>query len=547
MEKLDRRQFLAELGLGAIGIGIGLRPALASTDARPAPRVTTLAGVVEGVWSGKVRVFKGVPYGVDTRTTRFLPPQPVAPWTDVKACKDWAPRAPQQAPDPVSAGFNILEDAPVHYHLPPDLGPQSEDCLHLNLWAPGGHGKHPVLVYFHGPAYNNGTVNTVLFDGTRLAARGDVVVVTVNHRLNAFGFLELAELAGDAYRESGNVGMLDLVLALRWVRDNIAGFGGDPGNVTIFGQSGGGSKCATLMAMPAAHGLFQRVWTMSGQQVTVAPIEKAANRAKAALAAMGVAGPVTREVLDGLTVDQILTGARATGGWMPVKDGAVLQRDPFEPDAAPESAAIPMVLGGTRDEAMAASAWRLGGMTWEQLPAELTQQLAAVLGPLTTAQVIARYRAIYPSYRPVDVYVASIAALRAWPGIVIEAERRAVSSPGKTWVYQMDFGTPTAEGRAPLTLDAAFLFDNLALVPGMIGAHEAEIAAAQPLASQMADSLIAFARTGDPNCKGLPKWPSYDLKDRQTMVFDRATQVVSDPRSEERQLAAREHYRQPGT
>jgi para-nitrobenzyl esterase len=147
----------------------------------------------------------------------------------------------------------------------------------------------------------------------------------------------------------------------------------------------------------------------------------------------------------------------------------------------------------------------------------------------------------------VDVYVASIAALRAWPGIVIEAERRAVSSPGKTWVYQMDFGTPTAEGRAPLTLDAAFLFDNLALVPGMIGAHEAEIAAAQPLASQMADSLIAFARTGDPNCKGLPKWPSYDLKDRQTMVFDRATQVVSDPRSEERQLAAREHYRQPGT
>jgi para-nitrobenzyl esterase len=341
--------------------------------------------------------------------------------------------------------------------------------------------------------------------------------------------------------------MLDLVLALEWVRDNVAEFGGDAGRVTIFGQSGGGAKCATLMAMPAAKGLFHRVLTMSGQQVWAAPMEKATRRAKSALAAMGITGPVTPDALNALTMEQIQMGARTTSDWLPVKDDVVLLRDPFSPDAPPQLAGIPMILGNTKDEVMGSSAWRLTGLTWGTLPAELTKALAAFLGPLTTVQVIAKYRELYPSYQPVDVYVAAVAAIRSWPGQVIEAERRAVSSPDKTWVYQMDFGSPTADGRAPHTLDLAFVFDNLAVSPGMVGDEPAQIRAAQPLAAQMAGMLIAFARTGDPNFKGIPKWPCYGLERRETMLFDRVSKVVSDPRGAERVFAEGAHYRQPGT
>jgi len=546
---MNRRQLI--LGSLSSAAAIATHPNLAASA--PPPDATTTGGRIAGSRNDGIFTFKAIPYGADTRQTRFLPPQKVSPWTDVKPCLEWPPRAPQQAPDrprPNPANrVNAAEGSPIHYHLPPDEGIQSEDCLYLNVWTPGlrDHRRRPVLVYFHGGAYNNGTVNAALYDGTRLARRGDAVVVTVNHRLNAFGYLELSELAGEAYRDSGNVGMLDLILSLEWVRDNISEFGGDPTRVTIFGQSGGGAKCASLMAMPAAKGLFHRVLTMSGQQVWAAPLAKATLRAKAALAAMGIAGPVTPESLNALTTEQIQAGARTTTAWLPVKDGAALPRDPFDPDAPSQSAAIPMILGNTKDEVMAAGAWRLANLTWETLPAALTPALAEFLGPLTTTQVIAQYRSLYPTYRPVDVYVASVAAIRSWPGQVIEAELRAVSSPGNTWVYQLDYGSPTADGRAPHTLDLAFVFDNCALSPGMIGSSAADIASAQPLADQMSGMLLAFARTGDPNFKGIPHWPPYGLRDRETMLFDRTSKVAADPRAGERRFALGAHYRQPGT
>jgi para-nitrobenzyl esterase len=518
------------------------------------PQATTTNGLVSGTRNGNIAVFKGIPYGADTRQTRFLPPQKPAPWTNIKPCVAWPPRAPQQAPErkrasEIAKGFNALEDAPTHYHLPADEGIQSEDCLFLNVWTPGVRDRRhrPVLVYLHGGAYNNGTVNAELYDGTRLARRGDAVIVTVNHRLNAFGFLELAEILGPAYKDSGNVGMLDLILSLEWVRDNIREFGGDPTRVTIFGQSGGGAKCATLMAMPAAKGLFHRVLTMSGQQVWAAPLDKATHRAKEALAAMGLATPITPEAIAALTTEQIQAGARTTNAWLPVKDDSVLLRDPFAPDAPPQSASIPMILGNTKDEVMAASAWRLADLTWDALPAVLTKALAEFLGPLTTAQVIAKYRELYPAYKPVDVYVAAVAAIRSWPGQVIEAEHRAATSPTNTWVYQMDYPTPTADGRSPHTLDLAFVFDNAELSPGMVGSSPADVTAAQPLATQMSSMLLAFASTGNPNTRSIPHWPPYSLATRDTMLFDRTTRVVSDPRGAERRFAAEAHYRQPGT
>jgi para-nitrobenzyl esterase len=559
---MNRRRVLQGAGVGAAALA--LRPvAFAGGTFEPmAPVAKTASGMVSGYWSRKVMAFKGIPYGADTRTTRFQAPKPVEAWTGVKECTAWAPRAPQQnpdrKPDPAAAGFELMEGAPVHYHLPPDEGPQSEDCLHVNVWTQGlkDGKKRPVLFYIHGGAYNNGTVNAALYDGTRLAERGDVVVVTVNHRLNAFGYLYLDGLPGlaERYRGSGNVGMLDLVLALHWVRTNIAEFGGDADRVTIFGQSGGGAKCATLMAMPAAVGLFHRVLTMSGQQVTAVGKAQSTKKTQMAVAAMGVTGEVTAAALDALTMEQIQAGSRTTGNWLPVKDDVVLLRDPFDPDAPAMSNTVPMILGNTKDEVMGSTAWQRVDLTWETLPDELGKAVQPFRGAYTVDQIIKAYREWYPAYTPVDVYVASIAAFRSWPGQVIEAERRASNpeSAKRTWVYQMNFGTPTADGRAPHTEDIAFVFDNLELSPGVVGASEKEMAAAQPLATMMSSMLIAYAKTGDPNGPeaakaGMPKWPVYGLKDRETMMFDRVTKVVSDPRGQERRMMVGARYRQPGT
>ncbi len=562
---VDRRRVLRGMGVGVAAAGLRARGW--GAFAGPAvPTASVWGGEISGYRCGtanRIAAFKGIPYGLNTRKTRFQAPKRTeGGWDNVLICTEWSTRAPQQSadrakPNPVNVGLDAMlsttPGAPVHYHLPPDEGAQSEDCLHVNVWTPGmrDRKRRAVLFYIHGGAYNNGTVNAELYDGTRLAERGDVVVVTVNHRLNAFGYLYLAGMAGlgDKYKDSGNVGMLDLVLALEWVKENIAEFGGDADRVTIFGQSGGGAKCATLMAMAAAKGLFHRVWTMSGQQVWAIPKAKATKNAEVALVAMGISGEVTEAALEGLTVAQIQAGARTTGNWLPVKDDVVLKRDPFQPNSPPMSDGVPMVLGNTKDEIMGSTAWRLAGLTWETLPAELQKAIMQFQGPYSVDAIVGAYRKWYPGYTPVDVYVAAMAAFRSWPGQVIEAERRASSAEAatKTWVYQMDWGSPTSDGRAPHTVDLAFVFDNVRLSPGMVGDSEAEVKAAQPLATMMSAALIAFAKAGDPNTAGVPKWPVYGLKDRETMLFNTVSKVVSDPRGEERRMMAGARYRQPGT
>ncbi|MGB9290716.1 MAG: carboxylesterase family protein, partial [Terracidiphilus sp.] len=427
-------------------------------------------------------------------------------------------------------------------------GEQSEDCLHLNVFTPGlrDHRKRPVLVYFHGGAYNNGSVNSALYDGKRLCHRGDVVVVTVNHRLNAFGFLYLAGIDPKAYPDSGNVGMLDLVLALKWVGNNIAEFGGDPSRVLIFGQSGGGAKCATLMAMPAAHGLFHRVMTMSGQQVKGASIEIATRRTDMMLGKLGI----TKANLGDLKTipwEQIQAAAVATSSdWLPIVDGVVLSRDPFTPDAPPLSEDVPMILGNTHDETAVPVR---GTLTWDDAPAALRNAVAIYLGPYSAEEVVAKYRTIYPDKSPIDLVVAAATAFRAWPGQVMEAERRASNpkSQRHTWVYQMNWHRNAPGARAMHTIDIPFMFDNLAAAPGQIGSTPEELAAAQPLADTMSGMLINYASTGDPNHSGLPFWPTYDLKARNAMIWDNPPQIVSDPRGEERRYAAGSPYRQPGT
>lgn len=553
---MNRRDFLKCATTAALTTSAG--KVLGQSESHPIVRTTS--GAVRGQVRDGIAFFLGIPYGADTRQTRFQPPILPKPWSYVRDAFVWGDRAPQLTGNGMTSRAGQRSDTDT-YRLPADEGAASEDCLHLNVWTPSpnsrGHQRRPVLFYIHGGAYNGGTVNSALYDGTRLCKRGDVVVVTVNHRLNAFGFLYLAGVTHDpVYADSGNAGMLDLVLALRWVKDNIAAFGGDPTRVTIFGQSGGGAKCATLMAMPSAHGLFHRVMTMSGQQVTAAPQSIATARARDFLTKLGfseISGEDLRSSLDKVSLEHLQAAARVSSAWLPVVDGRALPRDPFSPDAPPLSDDVPMILGNTHDETrglIGGSQPALFSLTWDDVPSALQKSVGAFLGEVKPQEVVDHYREWYPQYSPSDVFFAAATAFRSWPGQVIEAERRA-SSPAqkRTWVYQMDWSSPVAGGRfgAPHTVDIPFFFDNLALAPGMIGATPEDIQHAQPLATAMSQTLIMYARNGDPNHPDLPHWPAYELTQRPTMIWNLPPHIVNDPRRNERELAARAHYRQPGT
>lgn len=525
-----RRTVLRHLAIGSGAVtAASLFPAVLAGRASDAPVATTLSGRVRGVTQGGVHAFKGVPYGGDSASFRFLPPRPPEPWSGVRDALDLGPTAPQQTR--------------------PDV-PLSEDCLRLHVWTPGLRDgrKRPVMVWFHGGAYSSGSSNSPYNDGARLARRGDVVVVAVNHRLNAFGFLYLAEIGGDAYADSGNVGMLDLVLALAWVRDNIAEFGGDSGNVMIFGQSGGGAKCATLMAMPAARGLFHKVATHSGQQITGSRTSTATRHARQLLDALGLTAGRLHE-LTTLPMEQIVKVHRVPDYLGPVTDGRSLPRDPFDPDAPPLSADIPMILGNTKDETrnlIGRADPSLFELTWETLQPVLEKH-SPFMGDLDRGQVIAAYRRMYPHYSPSDIFFASTTASRSWRGQVIEADRRAAQPPGSapTWVFQFDWASPVDGGKwgAPHGIDVPIVFDNVALAPDVVGRGPE----AQRVADQMAEAWVAFARTGNPNTPAIPEWPAFDLTRRATMVFDVVSKVVDDPRGDERRLFAPVPYVQPGT
>ena len=510
---------------------------------------------------------------MDTAKTRFAAPRPTERWMSVLPCTEWGPRAPQTVgARPEYESAKAREEAAMRpgYHLPPDEGVQSEDCLHVNVWTPGlrDKKKRPVMFYIHGGAFANGTANAALYDGTRLAMRGDVVVVTVNHRLNSFGYMYLAEaLPGQGFEDSGNAGQLDLVLALEWVRDNIAEFGGDPHRVMIFGQSGGGAKCATLMAMPQAlmaqpsgKPLFHRVLSMSGQQVVGVQKAHATERAKLVLKALGLEAMTPADAAKALraaSMEEIQKATRAGGYFGPVTDGRSLPVDPFTPTDPKLSAGIPMVLGNTHDETrvlIGGGQPKLFELTWETLPEALERGapfLKSDTVSLPVREVIAKYREWNPTYSASDVFFAVTTDSRSWRGEVIEADRRAADAKAQahTWVYQLNWKSGVDGGKwgAPHTLDLALAFDNVALSPGMVGSSAEDQVRAQKMADVVSETYIAFARTGNPNNAHVPKWPAFDLKDRGTMVFDEVSKVVDDPRGRERRYLGHVPYVQPGS
>ena len=521
---INRRDLSIGLAAGALAGGLP-RLAVAQSRASIAP---TRHGPVAGLREGGVHVFKGVRYGADTGPTRFQPPRLPQAWSRPAAASAYGAACPQ----------------------PGSEANQNEDCLFLNIWTPGlDRGRRPVMVYVHGGAYSTGSGSSPLYDGARLAARGDVVVVTLNHRLGPLGYAYLARLAG-GFEASGNAGQLDLIQALRWVRDNIEGFGGDPGKVMVFGQSGGGAKIATLMATPRAAGLFHRAATMSGQQVTASGPLNATRRAQAWLGTLGLtperageaaALPVERLLEAGRTTDPVLGYGGIYFG--PVVDQAVLPRHPFYPDAPGQSAGIPMMIGNTREETLAF----LGndpanvGLTWDSLPGRMTPDVMRIdVAPET---VIAEYRHMRPDWTPDQVLIGATTAGRSWRAAVVEAELRA-GQGRPAFVYQLDFASRLANGRSGAfhTSDIPLVFDTVAAAGASL-----DPIAGQRMADLMSEAFIAFARTGDPNHAGLPSWTPYGMDQRQTMVFDLEPKMASDPRGDERRFFAQTPYVQPGT
>ncbi len=528
-----RRRFLAQATLCSTALLASPLLPMQTRAGTRASTATTRSGRIAGLNGDGVHVFRGIPYGADTAPRRFQRALREAPWTGVRDATRFGASAPQRG------------DA--------DGQPVSEDCLFLNVCTPGlrDDGRRPILVYVHGGGYNNGSGSHPLYDGAHLCRHGDVVVVTVNHRLNAFGYLYLGELDDERLRDSGNVGQLDLIDALRWVREHAGEFGGDAGNVTVFGQSGGGAKIATLMAMPEADGLFHRVMTMSGQQVTAAGPHAAAQRAGLFLRQLGL-GPRDADRLLSLPMARLLDAARVRDPspvedtalyFGPVMDSRSLPRHPFYPDAPAQSARVPMIIGNTRDETRAF----LGhdeahfALTWQQLPQKLREQQYVDLSPKA---VIAEYRRLYPHYTPSEVFFAATTAGRSWRGAVIEAEERAEQG-APAWAYQLDWRSPAEGGRlrAFHTLDIPLVFGNTATN----GSKTGDNARARAMAARMRDALIAFAHHGDPNHAGLPHWEPYALPRRQTMVFDDESRMQDDPRGGERRLYERVPFIQRGT
>lgn len=534
---VTRRVVLA--GMMSSGIALGLSGKVRAATTATTSAVATAAGKVRGTRVDGISKFLGVPYGADTQAIRFRPPVTAKPWRGVRDCFVIGRQAPQMEGAPRATPVEMNLDAEFVKQVRAAgregklVGNEGEDCLVLNVYTPDAspRRKRPVMVWLHGGGFAIGSSGDPQYDGTRLARRGDVVAVGVNHRLNALGYLYLGALH-DNFADSGNVGQLDIVLALRWVRDNIAHFGGDPGNVTIFGESGGGSKVSVLMAMPAAKGLFHKAIIQSGNGLTMLEKSAAVGHAERTLANLGLAPADVHKLLT-LDYKTIIAAALAaqtagSGTLSPLVDGRNLPSHPYTPTAPEVSRDVPLLIGTTKDES---TLFMAGDPLFGKMnEAQARQRAVAVMGDKGN-QGIDLLKRLRPNDAPTYWLTSLATANDKWRQAILMAERKYAQHAAPVYMFRLDWETPLAGGvlRSPHGLDTSLVFDNADKKPLLLGAgpEPAQVAAT------MSQAWIDFARRGDPSPAGAT-WPSYDPTKRSTIIFNTTSYIVCDPDREAR-------------
>jgi para-nitrobenzyl esterase len=554
-----RRGFFRIFGTGAAALTVGARegspaPAAAAAPARSAEDgpvllvgddvavASTRPGKVRGYVLRGIHHFLGIPYGADTAgANRFMPPQKPAPWTTVRPALWWGNSAPQNMDNRYANPFASFRD---HWNYD-DV---SEDCLRINVFTPalGDGKKRPVLFWIHGGGFVNGNgIEQDGYNGENLARLGDVVFCSINHRLGALGYCNLAGVGGEKYAASGNVGMLDIVAALEWVRDNIEAFGGDPGNVTIMGQSGGGAKVCTLSAMPSAKGLFHKAVVLSGAALRMG--EKALSEKLGAyvLTEAGLSATDIEKLRELPWRDFVALATKASQklnqelgpgggglrrGFNPVVDGVVLPQDPFYPAAAPMAKDVPMLICSTTDEL--SPSWAdssLENVTLDEVVAKV--KVRAGFGPGLgdkAKEVVDSYAKAFPGKRPVEIW-SLVSASRQNTVALADAKSQ---QPAPVYVAWFGWYPPMFDTRmrAFHCLDICFWFHNTDLMLSHTGGGSRP----RQLADKMARSLVQFMKTGNPSGGGLPPWPRYTSAKGETMVLDDVSEVRNDPDREAR-------------
>lgn len=479
----------------------------------------TRSGLVAGYLEDGIFTFKGIPYA---KAERFMPPTRPDAWQGIRSSRAYGPTCPQGK----RAGWKSDEMA---FSFAWNDGYPDEDCLRVNIWTPGiDDGKRrPVMVWLHGGGYSAGSGQELpSYDGANLARRGDVVVVTLNHRLNVLGFLDLSAY-GEKYARSGNAGLLDLVAALEWVRDNISSFGGDASNVTIFGQSGGGGKVSTLLATPSAAGLFHKAIVQSGSMLRTMQAEYSRRIGVATVEALGLSAADIDKIADvpyeellaagEKAVAKVLAEAQKEGvssfmfGWAPTVEGDVLPRQPFDPEAPEQSKQIPLMIGTTRHEfSMTTYVPALRQISEQQAVEFLKQRYGE-----RTDDFLKAYAEAYPGYTAKDL-IDFDAVFR--PSAVEQGRLKAAQNGAPVYMYMFCWESPVMDGilRSTHCMEIPFVFDNAARHASMTGGGEQ----ARALAAKMSSAWISFARCGKPSAEGLPEWEPYDAERGATLFFD---------------------------
>jgi para-nitrobenzyl esterase len=541
--ELGRRDFLrSSVLLGVQGALLPMATMAAAAQVPSDGRETiadTTYGKVRGVLTPDgVRTFRGIPYGGDTGgANRFKPPTKPASWTGVRDAVQWGNKSPQIAAAGQATTIMYLD------YTEGGLGRQSEDCLVLNVWSKAGRdgGKRPVMVRIHGGGFSTGTGNHPMYWGHASAKRGDVIYVSMNHRLGALGYLDLSQAGGAPYAHSGNAGMLDLVAALEWVRDNAENFGGDPNNVMIMGESGGGAKVSTLCAMPAAKGLFHRAVVESGSALGSRKPDVSQKSTQRFFSRLGLSTdqisaltrlPVNRILeADVLMNNRMYPGDPRVAGFSPVMDGDVIPRDGFQPDANPLSLGIPMLIGYNQDEGT--FLMQADEEFYALDEAGLHKRVADRTGA-NADKVIATYRKTFPNANPTILmdYIARDTGFGR--NAITQAERHAMAGKAATYMYRFNWQTPGFNGKygCPHGAEIVFVTGD----PSHMDVLTHNTPEAQALAAKVNAAWVAFAKSGDPNTAGLPHWEPYTTDTRAVMFLDNQSTLVKDPEADVRKL-----------